>query len=74
MDDKLGLYTHNRELIAHKYIGQVPSLEELNTRITKELGADKVFYNSPSVLSKGIGISEYNLWFPEWVRFLEYDK
>ena len=71
---QVGLYTHNRELIAHKYIGQVPSLEELNTRITKELGADKVFYNSPSVLSKGIGISEYNLWFPEWVRFLEYDK
>jgi amidophosphoribosyltransferase len=71
---QVGLYTHNRELIAHKYIGRVPSLEELNTKISKELGADKVFYNSPSVLSKGIGISEYNLWFPEWVRFLEYDK
>ena len=69
-----GLYTQNRELIAHKYIGQVASLEELNTRISKELGADKVFYNSPYILSKGIGISEYNLWFPEWVRFLEYDK
>jgi amidophosphoribosyltransferase len=71
---QVGLYTHNRELIAHKYIGQVPSLEELNTRISRELGADSVFYNSPSILSKGIGISEYNLWFPEWVRFLEYDK
>ncbi|HEY7228175.1 MAG TPA: hypothetical protein VH481_08625 [Nitrososphaeraceae archaeon] len=71
---QVGLYTHNRELIAHKYIGRVPSLEELNTKISKELGADKVFYNSPSILSKGIGISEYNLWFPEWVRFLEYDK
>ncbi|MGI0023452.1 MAG: hypothetical protein ACRD9Q_11415, partial [Nitrososphaeraceae archaeon] len=71
---QVGLYTHNRELIAHKYIGQVPSLEELNTRISKELGANKVFYNSPSILSKGIGISEYNLWFPEWVRFLEYEK
>ena len=71
---QVGLYTHNRELIAHKYIGQVPSLEELNNKISTELGADKVFYNSPSILSKGIGISEYNLWFPEWVRFLEYDK
>ena len=71
---QVGLYTHNRELIAHKYIGRVPSLEELNTKVSKELGADKVFYNSPSILSKGIGISEYNLWFPEWVRFLEYDK
>jgi amidophosphoribosyltransferase len=71
---QVGLYTQNRELIAHKYIGQVPSLEELNTKISRELGADKVFYNSPSVLSKGIGISEYNLWFPEWVRFLEYVK
>ncbi len=71
---QVGLYTHNRELIAHKYIGRVPSLEELNTKISKDLGADKVFYNSPSTLSKGIGISEYNLWFPEWVRFLEYDK
>ncbi len=71
---QVGLYTHNRELIAHKYIGQVPSLEELNTRISKELGANNVFYNSPSILSKGIGISEYNLWFPEWVRFLEYEK
>lgn len=71
---QVGLYTHNRELIAHKYIGRVPSLEELNSKISKELGADKVFYNSPSILSKGIGISEYNLWFPEWVRFLEYDK
>jgi amidophosphoribosyltransferase len=71
---QVGLYTQNRELIAHKYIGQTPSLEELNTKISQELGADKVFYNSPSVLSKGIGISEYNLWFPEWVRFLEYDK
>jgi amidophosphoribosyltransferase len=71
---QVGLYTHNRELIAHKYIGRVPSLEELNTKVSKELGADEVFYNSPSILSKGIGISEYNLWFPEWVRFLEYDK
>jgi amidophosphoribosyltransferase len=31
-----------------------------------------VYYNSPAVLAKGIGVPEHNLWFPEWVRFLDY--
>jgi amidophosphoribosyltransferase len=70
---QVGLYTHNRDLIAHKYVGTVPSIEELNQRIAKETGADSVFYNSPYILSKGIGISEQELWFPEWVRFLDYE-
>jgi amidophosphoribosyltransferase len=69
---QVGLYTHNRELIANKYVGEVSSINELNPNIAKELGADNVYYNSPSVLAKGIGVPEHSLWFPEWVRFLDY--
>ncbi|MGI0039717.1 MAG: hypothetical protein ACREAO_07860, partial [Nitrososphaera sp.] len=71
---QVGLYTHNRELVANKYVGEVPSIDALNQSIAKELGADMVYYNSPSVLAKGIGMPERNLWFPEWVRFLDYKK
>jgi amidophosphoribosyltransferase len=69
---QVGLYTHNRELVANKYVGEVSTIDELNQNIAKELGADSVYYNSPSVLAKGIGVSEQSLWFPEWVRFLDY--
>jgi amidophosphoribosyltransferase len=69
---QVGLYTHNRELVANKYVGEVSSIDELNQNIAKELGADSVYYNSPSVLAKGIGVPEQSLWFPEWVRFLDY--
>ncbi len=69
---QVGLYTHNRELVANKYVGEVSSINELNQNIAKELGADRVYYNSPSVLAKGVGVPEHNLWFPEWVRFLDY--
>ena len=71
---QVGLYTHNRELIANKYVGGVSSINELNNKITKEIGADNLNYNSPEILARGIGISESNLWFPEWVRFLDYRK
>lgn len=71
---QVGLYTQNRELIAHKYIGKVSTIEELNDYLAKEIGANAVYFNSPSVLSKGIGIPEENLWFPEWVRFLDYNS
>ena len=69
---QVGLYTHNRDLIAHRYMGKISSMEQLNAHMANDLGADEVYYNSPSVLSKAIGISEYNLWFPEWIRFLDY--
>jgi amidophosphoribosyltransferase len=69
---QVGLYTHNRELVANKYVGEVSSINDLNQSIAKELGSDSVYYNSPSVLAKGIGVPEHNLWFPEWVRFLDY--
>jgi amidophosphoribosyltransferase len=69
---QVGLYTHNRDLIANKYVGEVSSINDLNQNIAKELGADAVYYNSPAVLAKGIGVPEHNLWFPEWVRFLDY--
>jgi amidophosphoribosyltransferase len=69
---QVGLYTQNRDLIANKYIGQVSSIDELNQNIARELGADSLYYNSPSVLAKGIGVSESDLWFPEWVRFIDY--
>ncbi len=69
---QVGLYTHNRDLIANKYVGEVSSINELNQNVAKELGADGVYYNSPSVLAKGIGVPEHSLWFPEWVRFLDY--
>jgi amidophosphoribosyltransferase len=71
---QVGLYTHNRELLANKYVGEVSSINELNNKITKEIGADSLNYNSPEVLARGIGLSEKNLWFPEWVRFLDYRK
>jgi amidophosphoribosyltransferase len=69
---QVGLYTQNRDLIANKYIGQVSSINELNQNIARELGADSLYYNSPAVLAKGIGVSENDLWFPEWVRFIDY--
>jgi amidophosphoribosyltransferase len=69
---QVGLYTQNRDLIANKYIGKVSSINELNQRIAEELGTDSLYYNSPSLLAKGIGVSENELWFPEWVRFLDY--
>jgi amidophosphoribosyltransferase len=69
---QVGLYTQNRELVANKYVGEVASIDELNQSIAKEIGSDSVYYNSPSVLARGIGVPENNLWFPEWVRFLDY--
>ncbi len=69
---QVGLYTQNRDLVANKYVGEVSSIDELNQSVAREIGADSVYYNSPSVLAKGIGVPENNLWFPEWVRFLDY--
>jgi amidophosphoribosyltransferase len=69
---QVGLYTKNRELVANKYVGKVSSIDELNVRMKKELGADNIYYNSPEILARGIGVPEYDLWFPEWVRFLDY--
>jgi amidophosphoribosyltransferase len=54
-------------------MGKVTSLERLNSYIADELVCEKTFYNSPYLLAKGIGISENNLWFPEWIRFLDYE-
>ncbi len=68
---QVGLYTSNRDFIANKYIGKVTSLEKLNRYIAKELECEKTFYNSPYLLSKGIGVSENNLWFTEWISFLD---
>jgi amidophosphoribosyltransferase len=70
---QVGLYTQNRELIANKYVGKVSSINELNEYVNKEIGANALYYNSPEVLARGIGVPENNLWFPEWVRFLDYD-
>lgn len=69
---QVGLYTQNRELIANKYVGEVSNINELNLNIAREIGADSIYYNSPAILAKGIGIPENNLWFPEWVRFIDY--
>ncbi|MDP9015273.1 MAG: hypothetical protein M3M87_00735 [Thermoproteota archaeon] len=69
---QVGLYTQNRDLVANKYIGKVSTINELNQNIAQELGADSLYYNSPAVLAKGIGVSENDLWFPEWVRFIDY--
>jgi amidophosphoribosyltransferase len=69
---QVGLYTQNRELVANKYVGEVSSINELNENVSKEIGCDSVCYNSPAILAKGIGVPENNLWFPEWVRFLDY--
>jgi len=44
----------------------------MNAKIASELKVDSVFYNSPEILAKGIGVHESQLWFPEWIRFLEY--
>jgi amidophosphoribosyltransferase len=71
---QVGLYTQNRELIANKYVGKVSSINELNENVNKEIGANALYYNSPETLARGIGVPENNLWFPEWVRFLDYDK
>ena len=69
---QVGLYTQQRNLIARKYIGKISYMDNLNDKIATELGADKVFYNSSEILSKGIGVPESQLWFPEWIRFLYY--
>jgi amidophosphoribosyltransferase len=69
---QVGLYTQQRDLIARKHIGKIANMDDLNNKIATELGADKVFYNSSEILSKGIGVPESQLWFPEWIRFLEY--
>ena len=69
---QVGLYTQNRELVANKYVGEASSINELNQNIAREIGSDSLHYNSPAVLAKGIGVPENNLWFPEWVRFLDY--
>ena len=70
---QVGLYTSNRDFIANKYIGRVTTIEELNKHIANDLVCEKTFYNSPYLLAKGIGVSENNLWFPEWIRFLDYE-
>ena len=69
---QVGLYTQNRDLIANKYVGEVSTINDLNQNIAKEIGSNSVYYNSPAILAKGIGVPEDNLWFPEWVRFLDY--
>jgi amidophosphoribosyltransferase len=69
---QVGLYTQNRDLIANKYVGKASSINELNRNIAREIGADSLYYNSPAILAKGIGVSENELWFPEWVRFIDY--
>lgn len=69
---QVGLYTKQKDLIANKYVGKVSYIDELNEAISIELGSDSIFYNSPKMLSKGIGVSESQLWFPEWIRFLDY--
>jgi amidophosphoribosyltransferase len=71
---QVGLYSQNRELIANKHVGKVSSINQLNELIARQLKVDAVYYNSPSMLADGIGLSERNLWFPEWVRFLDYTK
>jgi amidophosphoribosyltransferase len=69
---QVGLYTQNRDLVANKYVGEVPDINKLNQNIAREIGSDSVYYSSPAILAKGIGVPENNLWFPEWVRFLDY--
>lgn len=71
---QVGLYTQNRDFLANKYVGKVSNLDRLNSYISREIGCEKIFYNSPSILAKGIGISENKLWFPEWIRFLDYER
>jgi len=69
---QVGLYTQQRNLITRKYIGKISYMDNLNDKIATELGATNVFYNSCEILSKGIGVPESQLWFPEWIRFLYY--
>lgn len=69
---QVGLYTQQRDLIARKYIGKISYMDSLNDKIANDLGATRVFYNSCEILSKGIGVPESQLWFPEWIRFLFY--
>jgi amidophosphoribosyltransferase len=69
---QVGLYTQQKDLIIRKYIGKISYIDDLNKEIASELGVDSVFYNSPEILAKGIGIHESQLWFPEWIRFLDY--
>ena len=69
---QVGLYTQQRNLIARKYIGKISYMDNLNDKIATELGLTNVFYNSCEILSKGIGVPESQLWFPEWIRFLYY--
>ena len=72
MEGRLGCIHKTATSLANKYVGKVSSINELNQNIAREIGADSLFYNSPAVLAKGIGISENELWFPEWVRFIDY--
>ena len=69
---QVGLYTQQKDLLSRKYIGKISHIDEMNLKIASELKVDSVFYNSPEILAKGIGVHESQLWFPEWIRFLEY--
>jgi amidophosphoribosyltransferase len=69
---QVGLYTQQKDLIGRKHVGKISYIDDLNKKIALELGADSVFYNSPEILAKGIGVHESQLWFPEWIRFLDY--
>ncbi len=69
---QVGLYTQQKDLIGRKYIGKISYIDDLNKEVAFELGVDSVFYNSPEILAKGIGVHVSQLWFPEWIRFLDY--
>lgn len=69
---QVGLYTQQKDLIGRKYIGKISYIDDLNKKVASELGVDLVFYNSPEILAKGIGVHVSQLWFPEWIRFLDY--
>jgi amidophosphoribosyltransferase len=69
---QVGLYTQQKDLIGRKHVGKISYIDDLNKKIALELGTDSVFYNSPEILAKGIGVHESQLWFPEWIRFLDY--
>ncbi len=69
---QVGLYTQQKDLLGRKYIGKISYIDDLNKEIALDLGVDSVLYNSPEILAKGIEIKESQLWFPEWIRFLEY--
>ena len=69
---QVGLYTQQKDLIGRKYIGKISYIDDLNKEIASDLGVDSVLYNSPEILAKGIEVHESQLWFPEWIRFLEY--